>query len=82
MDALRDLPVQERGEINRSKFGWLLKKNANRIVEGLEFQKSEADGRTAWRLMPINSSSIPPTRHSPKANATVRGHNTSEESRY
>jgi hypothetical protein len=48
LDAIREFPVEERGEINRSKLGWLLKKNANRIVGGLEFQQAEADGRTAW----------------------------------
>jgi len=30
LDAMREFPVEERGEINRSKLGWLLKKNANR----------------------------------------------------
>ena len=48
LDAMREFPVEERGEINRSKLGWLLKKNANRIVGGFEFQQAEADGRTAW----------------------------------
>jgi hypothetical protein len=50
LDAMREFPVEERGEINRSKLGWLLKKNANRIVGGYEFQQAEADGRTAWLL--------------------------------
>ena len=53
IDAMREFPVEERGEINRSKLGWLLKKNANRIVGGFEFQKAEADGRTAWRVVSI-----------------------------
>lgn len=51
MDALREFPIEERGGINRSKFGWVLKKNANRIVGGLEFRRAEADGRTAWRVV-------------------------------
>jgi hypothetical protein len=51
LDAMREFPVEERGEINRSKLGWLLKKNANRIVGGLKFQQAEADGRTAWRVV-------------------------------
>src|SRR3954466_7663725 len=29
LDAICEFPVVERGEINRSKLGWLLKKNAN-----------------------------------------------------
>jgi hypothetical protein len=53
LDAMREFPVEERGEINRSKLGWLLKKNANRIVGGFEFQQAEADGRTAWRVVGV-----------------------------
>ncbi|RKX24364.1 MAG: hypothetical protein DRP47_11500 [Candidatus Zixiibacteriota bacterium] len=57
-DAMREFPIEERGEINNSKFGWVLKKNANRIVNGLEFRRAEADGRTAWqvvRVIPLES---------------------------
>jgi hypothetical protein len=62
LDAIREFPVQERGEINHSKLGWLLKKNANRIVAGHEFQQAEADGRTAWRVVPAKT---PPSTASP-----------------
>lgn len=65
LDVMRDLPVEERGEINRSKLGWLLKKNANRIVGGFEFQQAEADGRNAWRVMAVKSSPPPPLTPSP-----------------
>ncbi len=60
LDAMREFPVEERGEINRSKLGWLLKKNANRIVGGFAFQQAEADGRTAWRVMAVPSPPLPP----------------------
>lgn len=60
LDAMREFPVEERGEINRSKLGWLLKKNANRIIGGFEFQKAEADGRTGWRVVAVNSPASPP----------------------
>jgi len=53
LDAIREFPVEERGEINRSKLGWILKKNANRIVGGFEFQRADADGRTAWRVVQV-----------------------------
>jgi len=53
LDALSEFPCVERGSINPSKLGWLLKKNANRIVAGLEFQKAEADGRVAWRVVEV-----------------------------
>jgi hypothetical protein len=61
LDAMREFPVEERGEINRSKLGWLLKKNANRIVGGLEFQQAEADGRTAWRVVEVRSPPLTPS---------------------
>ena len=51
LDAIKEFPVEERGRINRSKFGWVLKRNANRIVNGLEFRRTEADGRTAWMVV-------------------------------
>ena len=60
LDAIREFPVEERGDINRSKLGWFLKKNANRIVGGFEFQQAEADGRTAWRVVAVNSPPSPP----------------------
>lgn len=53
LDAMREFPVEEHGVINRSKLGWILKKNANRIVDGYEFQRAEADGRTAWRVASV-----------------------------
>jgi hypothetical protein len=51
LDAIREFPVEERGVINRSKLGWLLKRNANRIVGGLTFEQGSADGRVAWRVV-------------------------------
>jgi len=54
MDAFKEFPVEERGAINRSKLGWVIKKNVNRIVNGMEFQKAQADGRNAWRVIKNN----------------------------
>jgi hypothetical protein len=59
-DAMLEFPVEERGEINPSKLGWLLKKNADRIVSGFKFQRGQADGRTAWRVMPLKTPPLPP----------------------
>jgi hypothetical protein len=57
LDAMR---VQSRKRsINRSKLGWILKKNADRVVGGLQFQRAEADGRTAWRVNAVNSAPVP-----------------------
>ncbi len=77
LDAMREFPVEERGEINRSKLGWLLKKNADRIIGGLKFQQAEADGRTAWRVVPVKSPPLPPLPPSaPSAEKTVAGWST------
>jgi hypothetical protein len=74
LDAIRELPVEERGEINRSKLGWLLKKNANRIVGRFEFQQAEADGRTAWRVVAVKSPPLTPSPPSaPSVEKTVTG---------
>lgn len=61
LDAMREFPVEERGAINHSRLGWILKKNANRIVGGLEFQRAEADGRTAWRVVAVTAPPLPPS---------------------
>jgi hypothetical protein len=60
LDAMREFPIEERGEINGAKLGWLLKKNANRIVKGREFQQTEADGRNAWKVVAANPPPLPP----------------------
>ncbi|WP_395770248.1 hypothetical protein [Arenimonas sp.] len=61
LDAMREFPVEERGDINRSKLGWMLKKNANRIVDGFEFQQAQADGRIAWRVVKVKSPPLTPS---------------------
>ena len=61
LDAMREFPVEEKGSINRSKLGWLLKKNANRIVGGFVFQKATADGRVAWRVVAANPPPLTPS---------------------
>ena len=68
LDAMREFPVEEKGAINRSKLGWLLKKNANRIVDGFEFQQAQADGRTAWRVVVVKT---PPLTPSPPFSSPV-----------
>ena len=68
LDAMREFPVEEKGEINRSKLGWQLKKNANRIAGGFEFQQAEADGRTAWRVVAVKT---PPLTLSPPSASSV-----------
>jgi hypothetical protein len=61
LDAMRELPVEERGEINRHKLGRYLRKNANRIVGDFEFQKAQADGRIAWKVVRLKAPLLPLT---------------------
>ncbi len=50
-DAICEFPVEDRGSINASKFGWILKKNVNRIIGNYSFQQATADGRVAWMVV-------------------------------
>ncbi len=59
MEAMKEFPVEERGSINHSKLGWILKKSTNRIVNGMEFQRDEADGRTAWKVVVVKATAMP-----------------------
>jgi hypothetical protein len=52
-EALFDLPVTERGEVNRSKLGWYLSKNLKRTVGGLQLHKAEYSERTAWKVVKV-----------------------------
>lgn len=61
MDAIRELPVMDRGDVNPSKFGWFLKKNANRIVCNYKFVESTADGRKAWSLVFVSPNPLQPS---------------------
>ena len=65
LDAICEFPVSERGVINSAKFGWLLKRNALRIVDGLRFEETYADGRKAWRVADTRT---PPSPALPASN--------------
>lgn len=54
-----ELPITTKGQIDPSKFGWLMKKNEDRIVNGLKIQKAKADGRNAWKVVPVDSPPLP-----------------------
>jgi hypothetical protein len=72
-DAIAEFPVMERGEVNRSKFGWMLKKNANRIVDGLMFERIDGSERTAWRVVPAMGAAteVPASPALPALNVSV-----------
>ncbi len=55
-EAIREFPVTDyNGIINKNKLGWLLKKNENKIVGGLKFIKTRSDGRVAWMVTKVES---------------------------
>ena len=62
-EALHDLPVVERGLINKSKLGWYFKRNQNRIVGGHMLEKAQSSERTAWRVVKVGGvePSLPPS---------------------
>lgn len=52
-DALQDLPINDGRMVNRSKLGWYLKKNMQRIVGGLELRKATCSERNAWCVVRV-----------------------------
>ena len=75
LDAIREFPVEEKGEINASKFGWILKKNADRVVNGYKIEAAQADGRVAWKvvaLAPPASPALPPLAGAAENTVTVQ----------
>lgn len=61
LDAMREFPIEEKGVINRSKLGWLLKRNANRLVGAHQFQQAKADGRPAWCVLTVKTPPLTPS---------------------
>lgn len=59
LDAMTELPVMDREKINRSKLGWYLKKNENRIANGLKVVKADLSERNGWMVVPAGSSPRP-----------------------
>jgi hypothetical protein len=65
-EVLRDI-ADERGEINRRKLGWWIRRHAGRIVDGLRFVRASGNrSAEAWRVevvesvSPVSSVSVPP----------------------
>jgi hypothetical protein len=49
-EVLRDI-AEERGEINRRRLGWWLKRHEGRVVNGLRLLKDSGSGNaSAWRV--------------------------------
>lgn len=54
-DALHECPVHDQRGINNCKLGWFLRKNENRIVDGLMFVQGRADGRNGWQVKVVDA---------------------------
>jgi hypothetical protein len=70
-DAIAEFPVMDRGEVNRSKLGWLLKRNAQRIVDGLMFERVDGSERTAWKVVRVADGASTAPSPSPAPQASV-----------
>ncbi|WP_375287069.1 hypothetical protein [Sphingomonas sp.] len=71
-EALRELPIVERnGEINRDRFGWILKKNANKVLRGLELKRTPTSQRTAWSVTPLDGTEEPALPASGRPDAEI-----------
>jgi hypothetical protein len=60
-EVLRDI-ADERGEINRRKLGWWIRRHAGRIVDGLRIVRATGNGSAErWRIEVVDSvSSVSP----------------------
>jgi hypothetical protein len=66
--AIDEFSIVDRSGISATKLGQLLKKNANRLVGGYRFERSTADGRTAWAAIRVGtppSPALPPSASVP-----------------
>jgi len=57
--AIEDLPFMEGGPFNAGKFGWYLKRNANRLVDGYRLEKAPNSERNAWRVVRVDGAAPP-----------------------
>jgi hypothetical protein len=60
-DVIMELPCSERDRVNRSKFGWFLKRNAERIVNGFSLRKEDSSERTAWSVQLVEPQPAAPS---------------------
>ena len=67
LDVLQDI-ASERGEINRRKLGWWIKRHAGRIIDGRRFVRASGNrSAEAWRVesvLPVSSVSNSVTQKS------------------
>jgi hypothetical protein len=52
-EAILEVSIEDRGEINRSKLGNFLRRHVGRTLRGLRFERCTADGRVAWKVVSV-----------------------------
>ena len=56
-EVLHDI-ADERGEINRRKLGWWIKRHAGRIVDGMRFVRASGNrSAEAWQVESVSTGS-------------------------
>ena len=66
-EALHDI-ADERGEINRKKLGWWIRRHAGRIVDGLRFVRASGNrSAEAWQVESVSTVSSVPVAPSAKS---------------
>ncbi len=72
-EVLRDI-AEERGEINRRKLGWWIKRHSNRIVDGRRFVRASGNrSAEAWQVDLVESVSPVSSVSAPTGGETVSG---------
>ncbi|MCB2031799.1 MAG: hypothetical protein KDH18_25680, partial [Rhodoferax sp.] len=66
-EVLRDI-ADERGEINRRKLGWWIRRHAGRVVDGLRFVRASGNrSAEAWQVESVSTVSTVPVAPSAKS---------------
>jgi hypothetical protein len=75
-EVLRDI-ADERGEINRRKLGWWIKRHAGRIVDGLRFVRASGNrSAEAWQVESVSTvSSVPAAPNAKSVVSAAEGGN-------
>jgi hypothetical protein len=58
-EAIEDLPVAGAQGVNRSSFGWYLKKKLGRIVGSFKLEQGSLLERTSWRVVTVSDQTSP-----------------------
>jgi hypothetical protein len=78
IDIIRDI-AEERGEINRRKLGWWIKRHEGRIVDGRRFARGDGNSSAeAWRVESVLSVSPVSTTPGDECASRSQTTNTSE----